>query len=104
VRDSGRCYSGISTDYGDDFPGTTVAVASSPGSTPADVPPQLVQACAAVWRAGILQLNQSQVGGAPAGTYPVPPLVACVLPSGQAAVFPGQPDTCDGLGLAPLEP
>lgn len=33
------------------------------------------------------------------GTFPVPPLVACVLPSGQAGIFPGDSVTCTSLGL-----
>jgi hypothetical protein len=50
VRDSGRCYSSVSSDFGAGFPGTTVANAASPQSAAPDVPPLVVQDCAAAWR------------------------------------------------------
>jgi hypothetical protein len=49
-----------------------------------------VDACAALWRDGTL--------GSPGSTgSAVPPLVACVLPSGAVGVFPGGPSTCAQL-------
>jgi hypothetical protein len=56
------------------------------------------QACAALWQIG----GQFGVGGN--GT--VPPLAACVLPSGGVGVFPTEPgkDVCTTLGLADLGP
>jgi hypothetical protein len=105
VQDSGRCYGKLSTDFGDGFPGTTIGVASRPGQAAQDVPPQVLDACAAVWRAGFFTADGSQAPDPdPATTHAVPPLVACVLPSGQAAVFPGKADTCAVLGLAPMAP
>lgn len=50
-----------------------------------------VAACEEVWRSGPFQ-----AWGA------VPPLAACVLTSGVAGVFPGEPSVCDRLGLARL--
>ena len=50
-----------------------------------------VAACQEVWRTGPFQ-----AWGA------VPPLAACVLPSGIVGVFPGEPSVCDRLGLARL--
>ena len=35
----------------------------------------------------------------PGADNPVPPLVACVMPDGTAAVFPGTRATCATLGL-----
>lgn len=54
-----------------------------------------VEACASLWRRGAL-------GG---GTE-VPPLVACVLPTGVAGVFPVTPgtDVCTALNLVPITP
>jgi hypothetical protein len=50
-----------------------------------------VAACEEVWRTGPFQ-----AWGA------VPPLAACVLESGVAGVFPGDPSVCDRLGLPRL--
>jgi hypothetical protein len=54
-----------------------------------------IEACAGVWRRGTF-------GG---GTE-VPPLVACVLPTGVAGVFPasGGADVCTALNLVPISP
>lgn len=54
-----------------------------------------VEACAGLWRRGVLG----------AGTE-VPPLVACVLPSGVAGVFPAPAgaDVCTALDLVPVSP
>lgn len=63
--------------------------------------------CAAYWRAGVLRAGQAvdsqQVAGLTGGTadQPVPALVACVLESGQAAIFPGDAQTCQSIGLHP---
>ena len=54
-----------------------------------------VEACAGVWRRG-------EFGG----VTEVPPLVACVLPSGVAGVFPAPTgaDVCTALNLVPITP
>lgn len=54
-----------------------------------------VEACAGVWRRG-------EFGG----VTEVPPLVACVLPSGVAGVFPATAaaDVCTALNLVPITP
>ncbi|MCU1495565.1 MAG: hypothetical protein JWO62_3329 [Acidimicrobiaceae bacterium] len=97
VRDVARCYSQVSTDFSSSFPGTEVAVAAPAGNTQRpDVPAQVISACGAIWRVGF------PPHGAPAATgqnNPVPALVACVLPSGEAAVFPGDASTCSKLNL-----
>jgi hypothetical protein len=102
-RTVARCYSTISSNFGEDFPGTSMANASSPGQVAPEVPPVAVQNCAAAWRAGAVTTPGTHAVPNSAGEYPVPPLVACVLPSGEAAVFPGPPSTCADLGLADLE-
>jgi hypothetical protein len=103
VHDSGRCYSMVSTDFGDDFPGSSMSVANQPGQPPADTSRGLVDGCTTLWRGGGLRLGDPQAGDySETANLPVPPLVACVLPSGEAAVFPGPASTCATLGLAPL--
>ena len=102
-RDTGRCYNTISTNFGDDFPGTSMSNAARPGGTEPELPPVAVENCAAVWRAGAMTAPGSHPSPNAAGEYLVPPLVACVLPSGQAAVFPGPPSTCASLGLSALK-
>jgi len=103
VQDLGRCYSTISTNFGDDFPGTSISNAASRDEAAPAVPPNIVDDCAAAWRIGVLKLNDPHVGAQPSGDYPVPPLVACVLPSGEAAVFPGPATTSGDLGLPALK-
>jgi hypothetical protein len=62
-----------------------------------------ISVCAALWRQGILhpgpQGARDRATAGPAGSSQVPPLVACVLPGGTAAVFPGPPSTCATLSL-----
>ena len=110
VRNSARCYSAVSSDFGDGFPGTTVGVAAAPGQSAADVPSQVVELCSSVWAAGVFAPGGAQASasaGGKSGTLPtdgpVPVLTACMLPSGEAAVFPGPAGTCGQLGLAPLK-
>lgn len=98
VTDNGvaRCYSQPSLAGGDDFPGTSVALAA-PRSGRAQIT-DAVQLCAQAWRDGAVTGQGPASGGAP---RPVPQLVECTLPSGIAAVFPGASTTCQKLGLAP---
>ena len=95
-RSTARCYSEISSDFSDDFPGTTVGtVDGADGSDGVVVAPLSV--CAAVWeQTGVLQGAAPQDARPP---HPVPHLVGCVLPDGRAAVYPGPDDTCERLGL-----
>ena len=62
--------------------------------------------CADFWRQGILRPGPDGARGAPnpAGNYPVPALVTCVLPDGTAAVFPGKHGTCATLNLPNATP
>lgn len=93
-----RCYSEISTDRSEHFPGSTVAM---PGRVNADgsVTPGYVRdaiaACATAWRAGALP---DAANADPSVVHPVPDLVGCVH-DGTAWVFPGPPDTCQRVGL-----
>jgi len=77
--------------------------------TPSDTAPSLHDAAASaldICRGGWLQGRFSatdpkivRTPQAPPWNYPVPPLVACVLPSGQVGVFPGPSETCGNLSL-----
>jgi hypothetical protein len=102
-KGSARCYSEAVYVPGAKFAGTTVASGVGEGST--GTIQDALDTCASVWQVGALR------AGAPRGTppvagatYSVPALVGCTLPGGMAAVFPGPPETCNELGLAPESP
>lgn len=99
--DEARCYSVDSLAGGDDFAGLTTA-ASGPVGSPARVTHALAD-CALSWQDGFLTLGSTKVNRVPSSAldpdHPVPPLVVCVLPSGIAAVFPGDSTVCQSLGL-----
>jgi hypothetical protein len=101
-----RCYS-VAALTGDPHQFTDTAMAAADGQAPADISARVddaVGACAGLWQIGLIQ-NGQIVPDAAAGNQPdhvVPPLVACVLPNGVAAVFPGNDQTCRTLGLARL--
>jgi len=69
-------------------------------------PADAVQACAALWQAGILHrgadLPTPPSTAAEPSAQPVPALVACVYNS-EAAVFPGDAGLCEKLGLPALK-
>jgi hypothetical protein len=98
-KTSARCYTVASLAGGPNFQGPTIAHAAPPGGK-AQVDNAL-SVCAALWRQGFLRpgsRGMAQPGGATAN-HPVPPLVACTMPDGTAAVFPGNSHTCAHLGL-----
>lgn len=98
------CYSVASLDGGEQSRTRLAqASASSPGSSASEASPvtKPVAACASLWRQGVL-VKDSDLRPDAAGTrseHQVPPLVACTLDEGVAAVFPGGPQTCEELGL-----
>lgn len=66
-----------------------------------------IEACGVVWRNDSWTVVSNGDPNDPNdGTAPIPPLVACTLPDGQAAVFPREGNTasgtdfCEALGLA----
>jgi hypothetical protein len=104
VADATRCYSVASLEGGDglDFYGTTVGqVKNADGSRS---PVKAIEACTLLWQNGMLKLGKHKLGepATDGVERPVPPLVACVLKDGTAAVFPGDTDTCQKLGLPRL--
>jgi hypothetical protein len=94
VRDLAHCFPYATTDV--DRPGLGPDVTLAGG---ADSAAQALDLCRAEWRSGALVATPPYVG-TPGGTpQPVPPLVACVLPTGVVGVFPGPPETCTRLGF-----
>jgi len=93
-RSQARCYA-VADVNSDRY--TTFAHATPQGSGEiADA----VSVCAALYQQGIMKLGEGIVRGGPVvGHQNVPPLVACTLTNGTAAVFPGRPGTCAALGL-----
>jgi len=109
-RDTARCYATVSRDTGGGFPGTTIAIAAPTRGARPQVPPLALRTCADLWQRGFLTHAGFKAPSGPLGPDGLPPanhrapaLVACVLHSGQAAVFPGPPHTCDDLQLPRLQ-
>ena len=104
--DLARCYAVDSLAGGNDFRGTSVAAAGSIGSH-AQVTNAL-SACTLIWQDGLMapgagaKMTPSERAHLNPD-HPVPHLVVCVLPSGVAAVFPGNKETCQTLGLPAAE-
>jgi hypothetical protein len=104
-KSEASCYTVASLSAGSES-FTGIAQATVVGSLrPAQVNDAL-GVCATLWRQGLLRTGpQGAAAGAgrakpdQGGTHPVPPLVACVLPNGTAAIFPGTRATCAALGL-----
>lgn len=88
-----RCYSVESLDFGDSFPGTSVAVSND------NLEP--VPQCALAWRDGILRNGFDEPQQPVPGRFSksVPDLTACVLPTGVVGVFPGPDGVCQRLSL-----
>jgi hypothetical protein len=97
-RTTARCYTTASLGNGETFSGATIFAAGTPGST-AQVD-NAIATCSGLWRLGVLVTGRSGIqSSAPNTSYPIPPLVACTLPSGIAGVFPGDQNTCANLVL-----
>jgi hypothetical protein len=99
-----RCYTSARTTPARGYGqlGTTVSLTNLDG-TPAHVTDAL-DVCALLWRQGLLTVGKAGLGARIGSNHPVPPLVACVLPTGIAAVFPGRPHSCANLGLPRARP
>ncbi len=94
-----RCYSEQSRDFGDGFPGTSVALSDNNQADPA-------AQCALVWRDGILRPGESKPQQPDPGRFEgqIPTLQTCVLHNGIAAVFPGDANVCQLLSLPVYTP
>jgi len=97
-RQTARCY--VSADVGHDetFNGTTIEPPGPPGTK--EQVDNAIDRCTALWRGGFFVPGKYGMQRPAANeANPVPPLIACVLPDGRAAVFPGDARTCELLGL-----
>lgn len=80
-------------------------VATAPNDTnPSlrDAAASALDICAGGWQQGRFSATNPKISLDPKPApwnYPVPPLVACVLPNGSVGVFPGDTTTCASLGL-----
>lgn len=102
-KDEARCYTVASLSAGpQSYTGLAQATPVNSGK-----PGQVTDAlgdCASLWQQGFLRAGPRGAAmptAAPSSgaDNPVPPLVACVMPDGTAAVFPGTRATCATLGL-----
>lgn len=83
-------------------------IAVPPGTNPTigDAARAATDICRGAWQQGRLSGTPPFVSEDPKPApwnYPVPPLVVCVLKSGQVGVFPGTTETCKALGLPVAE-
>lgn len=98
-------YCFTTTDLGDPSNRVAVAVATPPdGGLPSlgDAATGALDICSGGWLQGRLSATDPKVlldPKPPPWNYPIPPLVVCVLPSGEVGVFPGSAATCERLGL-----
>lgn len=98
-RGEARCYTVASLKGGANFYGLTVAASGNPKV--AAVVVNALATCEVDWREGFLGLGKRPLRSQlPPDQRTVPPLVACVLNDGVAAVFPGTNATCSRLGLS----
>ncbi len=97
-----RCYSVASLGDDSSFKGTEASQVNSGDQTAPPPPPDPVELCGSLWRAGIVRAGADNGQSMDGGVYPVPTLTACTLESGIAAVFPGNETTCEQLGLPRL--
>src|SRR6266700_3347904 len=97
-KTTARCYTQASLGEDGTFSGTTIFAPGTPGSA-AQVD-SAIDICSGFWRQGFLLAGTTGIQRpAPGTSNPVPPLIACTLPSGIAGVFPGDQNTCVNLGL-----
>jgi hypothetical protein len=95
-----RCFAVATTEVDDAELGFDLGVAASPGGAVASVAAQAIDQCGQAWSRGELSSTAPYLPqDFPGGGQPVPHLVACVLPAGFVAVFPGPVGTCAALGL-----
>lgn len=100
---TGYCFSSESLD--ESMTNRIEFAAAGSAARPEDASAVAVEVCAVYWRSGVFGGGSADPVQLPVGgTSPVPPLAACVLPSGKAGVFPGGDSACEALGLVDLKP
>lgn len=102
-RSIAHCFATASLNLSGNHIDFTVAAPDTGNPSIEDAATAAMAICADAWRQGRLSSTVPYVSwpapGAAPQSNPVPPLIACVLPSGRAAVFPGDETTCSRLGL-----
>jgi hypothetical protein len=89
-----HCFPSVSTNFGSAGPGLDVNTTSS------DTAATALSLCSAAWSSGLLRPTTPYIGEpSRRGQFPVPALVACVLPTGEVGVFPGASGICQHLSL-----
>lgn len=113
-EDSVRCYSAASLSALFNSTSTAEPVSGAPAADNGVTVAGAIERCAGLWAAGLVEPGkvghptvppggQLVIPSAVPGEGKVPPLTACVLESGEAAVFPGGKNKlCQSLGLARL--
>jgi hypothetical protein len=105
-RSAGYCYA--TTDLPDRSANFGFTIAYPPGQTGTtqdDAASQAMEICTDAWRQGRLSTTSPKVRPPQPQpwNHPVPPLIVCVLDSGQVAVLPGDAKTCARLDLPVAE-
>ena len=102
-----QCHTTLDVGSGDDFAGSSMALARSgpdAGAGPISIE-DAVGSCRIPWSQGVLRLGEARPFGPSETPFPVPDLVGCVNSKGVAAVFPSSSTAvCDSLGLDRLLP
>ncbi|MGW4523912.1 hypothetical protein [Amycolatopsis sp. NPDC004378] len=100
-RAVGYCYR--TADIGSTAPNQHVMIGLGDRDGRVDVTGEIVRICGDSWQSNVYDFQPRRPG---ATSYPVPPLVACVLTAkavdagvGAVGVFPGTASTCAELGL-----
>lgn len=84
----------------------TVATPSGADPTEKDAANSALDICTGAWQQGRLSSTDPHVKEdpePPPWNRKVPPLIACVLPSGQVGIFPGTEPSCQQMGLPAAE-
>lgn len=100
-----RCFAVATKQFDDEslfLPMIVVDTTSTASDEIASNPARATELCSQPWEGGELSATAPYLRSPAAqgtGTSRAPELIACILPSGQSAVFPGGRDTCQRLGL-----
>lgn len=101
-RNVAHCYTTADLDDPTNHNSFAVAVTADSDASTGDAATAAMETCSYWWAVGRFTPGVTtfpeHVDPGPT-THPVPPLVACVLDNGQVAIIPGDPATCERLGI-----
>lgn len=101
-RKFATCYATDDVNGKDNHLDITVATGGDGNASEKDAANSAMDICTGAWQQGRLSATDVKVHEdpqSPPWNRKVPPLIACVLPSGQVGIFPGTSQTCRDLGL-----